>query len=412
MRRLPDAQREILAAMLPLPVLAVDLADAAGLVLAEPVTAPHDVPPFANSGMDGYAVRAADTRAVPARLRILQDVAAGSVATRAVEPGTAIRIMTGAPLPEGADAVVRVEDTEVHGDDVVVVGVAVEEGTAVREAGGDVAAGEVVFAAGERLTPQHVGVLASLGVARPSVRRRPRVAVLSTGDEVRPPEAAELEPGAIRDANRPMLAAMIPEAGGEVIDFGIVGDEAGRLRSVLAEAAERCDVVITSGGVSVGRYDLVKQVLGELGGIDFWRVAMKPGKPFAFGKLGGTALFGLPGNPVSVSVAFEQLVRPALLRRMGARFLFRPRVPGRLDHAVRVDPDRTEFMRVRARHDGSGWRAARSGGQASNMLATLARANAFAVIPVGTGELPAGADVELEMFRWPEARTFEEVLGD
>jgi molybdopterin molybdotransferase len=409
-RPLPDAQREVLAAMRPLPAAEVPLGAALGLVTAAPVRAQHDVPPFANSAVDGYAVRAADTAGAPVRLPVLEDVPAGSVPTRTVEAGTAIKIMTGAPLPGGADAVVRVEDTEADGETVLILRGADPE-TAVREAGGDVRAGDEVFPAGERLTAHHLGVLAALGVARPRVRRRPVVAILSTGDEVVPPETEAPAPGAIRDANRPALTAMLAEVGAEVRDLGIVGDDARRLREALAEAAAGSDAVVTSGGVSMGEYDLVKEVLGRLGGVEFWQVAMQPGKPFAFGRLGETPFFGLPGNPVSVTVAFEQFVRPALLHRMGARRIFRPRVRGTLAEAVSTEEARTVFLRVRAAYRDGSWVAAPSGGQMSNMLAALARADAFAVIPAGVGGVAAGAEVELEMFRWPEQRTMEEVLG-
>jgi molybdopterin molybdotransferase len=201
------------------------------------------------------------------------------------------------------------------------------------------------------------------------------------------------------------------EAGAEVIDMGIVGDDEAALRAALAEAADAADMVITSGGVSVGQYDLVKHVLADLGGVDFWRVAMKPGKPFAFGSLAGTPLFGLPGNPVSVTVAFEQFVRPALLHRMGASRLFRPRVTGRLAEPLEVESERTVFVRVRTEYREGTWVASLSGGQLSNQLAALARADAFAVVPLGVAAMDEGDAVELEMFRWPEDRTMEEVLG-
>jgi molybdopterin molybdotransferase len=410
-RPLAQAQRDILSQVERLPVVEVGLADAAGLVPAAVILAPHDVPPFANSAMDGFAVRSIDTAAAPVRLRVLEDVPAGSVASASVASGTAIRIMTGAPIPVGADAVVRVEDTESDGTEVV-VRVPVGTGASVREAGGDIRAGEEVLPAGERLSPQHVGVLASLGVSRPSVHRRPRVAILSTGDEVMPPDADRLPPGAIRDANRPMLGAMLAETGAHVVDAGIVGDDAEALRTTLLGAAGAADLIVTSGGVSVGQYDLVKAVLADLGGVEFWRIAMQPGKPFAFGRVGGTPLFGLPGNPVSVTVAYEQLVRPALLHAMGARRIFRPRVRGMLEVDVATDPERTVFLRVAAAFSGGVWTARPSGGQSSNMLTALARADAFAVVPAGMGRVAAGTDLDLEMFRWPETRTYEEVFDD
>ena len=409
MRALPDARRDVLAAVPSLPIVTVGLMEASGLVLAEPVVASHDVPPFANSAMDGYAVRAEDVRDAPVVLRVTEDLRAGYVASSSLEPGTAIKIMTGAPIPTGADAVVRVEDTSQE-DDQVSVGLSVEVGANVRAAGGDVAAGTRVFSAGERLGAAHLGVLASLGVAAPVVRRRPRVAILSTGDEVMDPAVPELQPGQIRDTNRVVLKSLLLEFGAEVVDLGIVPDDADLLRTTLNQASERADALITSGGVSMGEYDLVKTVLGELGQIDFWQVAMQPGKPFAFGFLNGTPFFGLPGNPVSVIVAFEQFVRPALLHMMGAEKLFRPRVQGRLTETIHTNPEKVVFLRVRAALDGSGrWVAGLSGGQLSNMLSALAYGNAFAVIPVGTGTVEAGSEVTLEMFTWPELLNQEEV---
>ncbi|MBP1631974.1 MAG: molybdenum cofactor synthesis domain [Acidobacteria bacterium] len=411
MKPLAEAQREILAAMALLREAEVPLGEALGLCLTGDVAAPHPVPPFANSAADGFAVRAADVAAAPVELEVLEDVPAGHPSARALRAGAAVRIMTGAPLPEGADATVMVEHTAAAGPGRVRVEGPVAPGEGVRPAGSDLPAGALVFSAGERLTPGHLGVLASLGVARPRVRRRPRVAVLSTGDEVVPPETADPAPGLIRDANGPLLAGMLADLGAEVLDLGIVGDDAAQLADVLASAAGSADAVVTSGGVSVGDYDLVKQVLAGIGGVAFWRVALQPGKPFAFGFLGDTPFFGLPGNPVSVMVSFEQLVRPALLRCMGARALFRPRVRGWLTTAVSTDPDRTVFLRVNAAFREGRWEAAPSGAQGSHVLSALARADAFAVVPSGVGELPSGAGVDLEMFRWPEARTMEEALG-
>jgi molybdopterin molybdotransferase len=253
-------------------------------------------------------------------------------------------------------------------------------------------------------------VLASLGEVRPEVRRRPTVAVLSTGDEVVPPETGELRAGAVRDANRVALTGML-DGLADVVDMGIVGDDEDRLRETFADAASRADVVVTSGGVSMGVHDLVKVVLGDLGGVEFWKVAMQPGKPFAFGAVHGTPLFGLPGNPVSVTIAFEQFVRPALLHRMRARLVFRERVPAVLGEAVETGRDRTVFLRVTVERRSDTLVASPSGAQGSNILSALARADAFAVVPVGTAGLPAGAPIELELFRSPERRTIEEVLG-
>ncbi len=409
MRPLPEAQRDVLGAVELLPTEHVELAKAAGLALAEPVVARHDLPPFDNSAMDGYAVLAPDVVDAPVTLRVLEDVAAGSVPTAVVTPGTAIKIMTGAPMPAGADTVVQVEDTE-PGEDEVRILVGAPFGTSVRPAGDDVVAGTVVLQVGERLTPARLGVCASLGYHSPLVRRRPRVAVLSTGDEVVPPETAELEPGKIRDANRFTLLGVLEELGVEVLDFGIVGDDADHLRERLAAAAAASDVVVSSGGVSMGEYDLVKHLLGELGSVDFWKVAMKPAKPFAFGRLGDTPFFGLPGNPVSVAVAFEQFLRPALLHMMGATKLFRPRLFGILEDDVVTDPRKVVFLRVAVEPGSDGIiRASLSGGQGSNILTALAAADALAVIPVGTAAVAAGSLVELEMMRMPAARTAAEV---
>ena len=411
MRHLADAQTDVLDAMRPLPEANVPLVECLGLVLAAPVAAPHDLPPFANSAMDGYAVRVADVGEPPVRLVVVEDVPAGSVPTRSVEPGTAIKIMTGAPLPEGAEAVVRVEDT-VGGEGAVEVLASVTAGTSVRPAGGDVRAGTSVFASGEQLTPAHLGMLASLGIASPTVRRRPVVAVMSTGDELEPPETERLEPGKIRDSNRFVLRGLLAEMGAVVMDYGIVGDDAAALNRTLADAAEAADVVLTSGGVSMGDYDLVKQELAKLGTVEFWKVAMQPAKPFAFGDLGGTPLFGLPGNPVSVFVAFEQFVRPAVLHMMGATALFRPRVAAVADEPFETDPAKTVFLRSVASPDTAGmWHARSAGGQSSNVLSALAAATAFTVVPVGVGEVPVGAEIELELFRQPSVRTREEALG-
>jgi molybdopterin molybdotransferase len=304
-----------------------------------------------------------------------------------------------------------VEETEQAEAGKVRIRSAVEPGTAVRPAGGDLAAGTVVFGAGTRLTAHHLGVLASIGVSAPLVRRRPVVAVLSTGDEVMPVDTAVLPPGRIRDANRPMLVGMLADLGATVVDLGIVPDDARLLRATLEEASGAADAVVTSGGVSMGDYDLVKQVLGDLGRIDFWQVAMQPAKPFAFGFLGETPLFGLPGNPVSVTVAFEQFVRPALLTRMGADRVFRPRVAAVLGHAVDTNPEKAVFLRVALTRRGERLVATSTGGQASNVLSALAAADGFAVIPVGTGGLDAGEAVEVELFRAAETRTASELLG-
>ena len=410
MRPLAEAQRDVLMSVLPLPVVELPLGEVLGLGLARPVSAPHDVPPFTNSAMDGYAVQGADVGSAPVTLRLLEDVPAGHVARTEVTPGTAIKIMTGAPMPGGADTVVKVEDTEPVRGGVRIL-LATEAGRAVRPAGGDLVAGAPVFEAGERLTARHVAVLASLGVA-PAVRRRPRVAVLSTGDEVQPPDTKTLGPGQIRDTNRPLLVALLKQLGAVVVDLGIVGDNAETLREAVAMGATDADMVLTSGGVSKGEYDLVKAMLAELGTVDFWQVAMQPAKPFAFGHIDGTPLLGLPGNPVSVMVAFEQFARPALLHMMGCTAVFRPLVPSIAAERWRTDPAKTVFTRVVTEMREGVTYIRSSGPQMSNVLSSLARADAFAVVPVGTGYVDVGDRVTIELFRSPETRPASDVFDE
>lgn len=405
MRPLEDARADVLAAMVRLDDEEVDLADAAGRVLAANAVAHNDVPPFPNSAMDGFAVIAGDVSSVPARLEILEDVPAGSVATTAVRPGTAIKIMTGAPMPEGADAVVKVESTSRPDDRTVEIHESVPSGTAVRPAGGDVASGTTVVTAGTRIGPVETALLATVGSARVRVSRRPVVAVMSTGDELRVPETADLGPGEIRDSNRPLMRALLAETGAEVLDMGIVRDDEAALTSALTDAAARADAIVTSGGVSMGEYDLIKTVLSERGDVAFWQVAMQPAKPFAFGHVAGTPLFGLPGNPVSVLVAFEQLARPALLHMQGANRLRRPRVKVKMGEAVETDPEKTVFVRV-ALHEVEGVSVVKpSGGQSSNVLSAVHAADGFAVVPRGVGRVEEGDVVDLELFRHPERAT-------
>ena len=403
MRPLADARRDVLDALPAMGSELVPITDARNRVTAGPVHASEPVPPFANSAMDGYAVRSVDTVDAPVRLQVLEDVPAGSVPTQSVMEGTATRIMTGAPLPDGADAVVMVERTTRPTDGVVEIEVGVEAGTSVRRAGSDVAVGDRVIEAGVRLHARHLGSLASI-VGTVSVARQPTVAILSTGEEVVDPSTSPLGPGAIRDTNRVMLTAMLDDLSIPIVDLGIIGDDPAQLRRTYLEAAERADLIVSTGGVSMGDYDFVKQVLGETGSVDFWQVAMQPAKPFAFGNVGGVPLFGLPGNPVSTFVAFEQFVRPGLLSMMGATALLRPRVAATMGEDVDTNPEKEVFLRVLLADDGGRFVAVRSGGQASNVLSALAAAEALAVIPVGTGAVSAGDTVQLEMITWPETR--------
>jgi molybdopterin molybdotransferase len=378
-----------------------------GRILAEGVVASQDVPHFANSAMDGFAVRAADVSEAGTVLEVLEDVAAGQVASVVVGEGQATRIMTGAPIPTGADTVVRVEDTSAIGDKVTVQ-VVVAEGSYVRPAGGDVQSGQMVFEPGVRITATHVGVLATLGVVNPVVFRRPRVGVMSTGDELMPPNTSDLAPGMIRDSNRPMLAALVEDAGADVIDYGRISDDADELRAALGRASIETDAIVTSGGVSMGDYDVTKLVLQDEAGVDFIKIAMKPGKPFAFGHLGGSPFFGLPGNPVSVLVSFEQFVRPALLTMQGANAVLRPQVKVIAGERLETDPEKTVFLRIAMVDDGAVVRAIQAGGQSSNVLSAAAAADAFAVIPRGVDVIEEGEPVLIELFRNQETRAHHE----
>lgn len=403
MRPLEEVQAEVLATMRRLESEKIHFTEGVGRILAEPVVAPHDVPQWPNSAMDGFAVRSDDVSEPGAILEILEDVAAGQTAGQPVGPGQAIRIMTGAPMPEGANAVIRVEDTTVDERKVTIL-VSADAEHDVRPAGGDVRAGTTVFGAGTRMTPMHVGVLATIGYTQPTVARRPRVGIMSTGDELQPPETQDLAPGMIRDSNRPMLEAMLDEALVEVVDYGRVPDDADSLRAVIGRAAAEVDVIVSSGGVSMGDYDVTKLVLRDEVGVDFMQVSQKPGKPFGFGTIAGVPFFGLPGNPVSVMISFENFVRPALLAMQGANSLFRPRLQGIADEDLHSDPAKTVFVRVNVIEKGGVWHATYSGGQASNVLSGAANADALAILPRGVEMVRSGEPVTLALLRSLEAR--------
>jgi molybdenum cofactor synthesis domain-containing protein len=408
MKPLEEARSEVLAAMPRLPSGAVDAGSAIGRVTSVAAVAAEFIPPFDNSAMDGFAVVASDCAEGPVTLAINEDVAAGAVPLKVVVPGTATRIMTGAPMPEGANAVVRVEDTESDGPDSVTIIDGVAEGKNVRLRGGDVSPGNVIVDAGIRLSARHVATLASAGVD-PVVARLPTIALMSTGDEIVDHSTRDLAPGTIRDSNRVLLRALLTELGIPFMDLGIVGDDPDELRAAYHNAAEGADMIVSTGGVSMGDYDYVKQVLGELGSVEFWQVAMQPGKPFAFGSINGVPLFGLPGNPVSAFVSFEQFVRPGILHMMGATRVLRTRIVGTMGEDVRTHDAKTVFLRVLLAQDTNGtFVAIQSGGQGSHMHSSLADAEAFAVVPEGIGSLSAGDDVMLEMFQWPEGRSIDE----
>lgn len=407
MKPLAEAQSEILQAIVKLGSETVRIEESLHRILAERAVAMESIPPFANSAMDGFAVLASDVASTPVSLVVNEDIPAGSVPTMSVLHGTATRIMTGAPMPQGADCVVPVEDTEDGDGDEVTIVSRVAAGVNVREAGGDVSPGDVVVEAGVRLTARHLASLASCGIT-PVVSSQPTVALMSTGDEVVDYDSGPLGPGMIRDTNRAMLRGVLDDLHIPYVDLGIIGDDIEELREAYLHASEVGDAIISTGGVSMGDYDFVKQILRESGSVDFWKVAMQPGKPFAFGHVGGVPLFGLPGNPVSTFVGFEQMVRPALLSMMGATRLFRPRIRGVIGEDVSTNDEKEVFLRVLLAPDTDGsFVAIRSGGQGSNVLSVLAGAEAFAVVPVGVGSLSAGDAVTLEMFTWNENRGFD-----
>jgi molybdopterin molybdotransferase len=395
-----EARQFVLSACGVLTPRRMAVSDASGHVLAEAIRAVEAVPPFVNSSMDGYAVRAADTAHPPARLRVVGTVLAGDSATTFVSTGESIRIMTGAPLPPGADAVCMVERTRVESNgSIVVVEVSVDPGTFVRKAGSDIRAGDEVFSPGTSLGPAHVGVLSSIGVEQLLAHPLPTVGVLSTGDELIT-STGTLAPGKIRDANRPALLARLQTDGFGTIDLGVAGDDEAALTTMLEEAGSRCDAIVSSGGVSVGDRDVMKAVLKDLSGptMRWMQVAIKPAKPFAFGVLKetGTPVFGLAGNPVSALVSYELFVRPALRSMAGCAVLDRPRLAAVADLDIpRPRDGKLHLVRVTIRSGMDGVLGVRlAGGQDSHMLRVMAQSNALALLPDGEG-VRAGEPVEV-----------------
>ncbi len=391
-----EARERILTKVRLLEAEALPLYAAPGRVLAEDVEAAGPVPPFANSAMDGYAVRAKDVHsasaAQPARLRVLGEVRAGFPPAASVAPRTAIRIMTGATIPAGADAVVRIEDTSER-DGALEVRAGVEVGTSVRAAGSDLKPGDVVGRAGQLVTPGLIGVIAAAGRSAVRCIRRPTVLLLTTGDELR--DAGEpLAPGQITNTNRYSLRAALEEIGALVQDAGVARDDREDLASRLGQASQ-ADLVVTTGGVSMGAYDLVRTLLEEHRAIDFWRVALRPGKPLAFGSVHGVPLIGLPGNPVSALVGVELFVRPALLKMQGRTDLLRPQVAAITDDALSSPPHLEQYFRGIARRDGGTVRVRLTGDQGSHVLRSMAEANCLVIVPPKVGEIPAGAPVKI-----------------
>jgi molybdenum cofactor synthesis domain-containing protein len=413
---LSEAKATVLAGVEVLATEVVAASEASGRVVVTDVLSPDPVPPFDNSAVDGFAVRSADfprpesgehtghasTHTGPAGeytdLEVVATIAAGAnPAGITLEAGQSARIMTGAVVPNGADAIVMVEDSEVLSDsssggmesggvEMVRLTAAPPAGRHIRRAGEDMEEGDTAVAAGTELTPAHVGLLATAGATKVEVVRRPCVGVISTGDEL-VADGSPLEPGQIRDSNRVMLVAMCREAGFEAVDLGLVADDEELIEAALTNAASHCDALITSGGVSMGDYDYVKSVLSRIGDMKWMQIAIKPAKPFAFGRIGECVVFGLPGNPVSSLVAFELLARPALRKMMGCSSLERRSVSARFEEGFNRRPDaKTHFVRVSLADVGAGdLVASPSGAQGSHQLSSSAGADGLAVIPDGHG---------------------------
>jgi molybdopterin molybdotransferase len=393
-----DAQAHILDRITAaVPPELLPLAAALGRVLADDVRAEMDVPPTDNSAVDGYAVASADIPGTGTRaLEVVAELAAGSVFAGTLRPGQTLRIMTGAPMPAGADTVYPQEVVERRGGSAIVGPLAA--GANTRRRGEDLQAGAVVLPAGGVLRPQEIGVAASLGLAQLLVRRKPRVAILSTGDEVAEPGSVR-KPGQIYDSNRFSLRGLVEGAGATAVDDGIVPDQFDELHARLLRAAEHADVVLTSGGVSVGDYDLVKAVLQQAGGIDFWQVAMQPGRPLAVGSIGRAHFFGLPGNPVASMLTFHLFVRPALWKLAGRRELFVQPFRATAVEPMRKKAGRREFKRGILTYGNDRWEVRTTGPQGSGILSSMTAANCFVVIEEERGDVAAGEPVWVELFQ-------------
>ena len=400
-----EALARILAAITPLDVIQVPLPEATGMVLAQDIIAREDIPPFANSAMDGFALRSSDSQPTggkPARLRITGTIAAGESTEQSVTEGTTMRIMTGAPVPPGADSVIQVELTQPAADGAEFVEILQPGavGNNIRPSGEDMQRGQVVIKQGTEIRAWEIGILATLGYAYVPVIRRPRVAILGTGDELIEIDQ-ELQPGKIRNSNSYLLEAAVRNAGGEPYRLGVAADTEESLREKLSEARSY-DLILTSGGVSVGDFDLVKQMLTEQGEINFWRINMRPGKPVAFGHIGTTPLLGLPGNPVSTAVTFELFGRPVLRKMQGQTRLLKPQIDVIVIDGVQDLAQRRHYVRAHVQWEGQRFLAQTTGNQGSHILTSLLNANALLIVPEGGATVAPGATVKAMMLDWPE----------
>jgi len=399
-----DARARVLEAIAPLAPLQLPLTEAHGCVSAEDVIATHSLPSFPSSAMDGFAVRSSDvaeaTPERPAELKVVGRAMIGHRPEQVVGGGEAIAIATGAPIPAGADTVVPIENAQVHGE-VVRLLEAAAAGRHVRPVGEDVAEGTVLVEQGKRLGAPELGLLANAGHATPLVHPRPRVVVLSTGDELVPPTESP-EYGQVRDSNAYTIFGALREAGAMPVLAGIVKDDADSLKQTVLDFLIQADAFISSGGVSVGERDVVKAAFFRRGDIDFYKVAMQPGMPQGFGQIEGKPYFGLPGNPVSVFVSLELFVRPAMLKMMGRTQLDRPQVSATLTADVAGPVGKMQYARVIVERGDDGWIATPTGGRGSNLISTVSRANGLAMVPPGTQSAPAGSRVQVMVFRTGE----------
>lgn len=400
-----EARARVLGAVRTLDTIKLPIAEATGGVLAVDLHAPHPLPAFDNSAMDGYAVIASDTKGAtperPHRLRVVGEVRAGQPGDVVVEPGTAARIMTGAPVPEGADAIVPVEQTTA--DDVhVEIEAEVEPGRHVRPAGDDLKQGDLLVRSGTELGAGELALLASMGFSPVTVHRPPRVAIVVTGDELVAPDD-EPGPGQIRDSNSVALGSLVKEAGGVPLIHRAVADDLEATCQAFEDASVQADIVVSSGGVAVGKYDFVKPALDRLGRLDMWKVAMQPGKPVVLGAIGEIPFLGLPGNPVSIHVSFEQFVRPAIRKMRGCRRLLRPIVKARLTDPLEKSPGRLHFVRVSLEYLDGEMFASPTGGQGSHIQSSLIGCDGLARFHADETHLRMGDVVDVEVWRFPEA---------
>ena len=394
-----EALNKILSHVEPLGSEKVSILEALGRIITENINAPHDIPPLDNSAMDGYALKSEDIQKASlenrVRLEVIEDLPAGFISKKVIQRGQAIRIMTGAPIPGGADAVIPVEDTE-RGDGFALIFNSVPPGENIRKAGEDVKKGDRIISAGDLVRPAEIGMMASVGRSFVSVYQRPLVAILCTGEELVDVDGT-LDEGKIISSNSYTLAAQVKDCGAIPVQIGIAKDQKEDIENKLQQGL-RADVIISSAGISVGDYDFVKDVLKNMGmEMVFWRVAMQPGKPFAFGTIRGKPVFGLPGNPVSSMVSFEQFVRPSLLKMMGHHQLFRPVIEAILKEEIRKKAGRRQFVRASVSLKENQYVVTTTGEQGSGILKSMVKANGLIMIPEDSEIVRAGEKVKVQL---------------